>query len=133
MFCDLWPYILWPLDFIIQKRIVSDETIWGNTVSKLFSLYILRKYPSIEIPLLRKGWHLKKINLWSIQKNQIYLSRDLYNKIEISRCQFDHSVINLASILRIWSAKKFVKYHFFLPVGTLNSFRIDTHKFQSID
>ena len=32
MYCDLWPYVLWPLDFQIQKRIVSVETIWGNTV-----------------------------------------------------------------------------------------------------
>ena len=28
----MWPYVLWPLDFQIQKRIVSAETIWGNTV-----------------------------------------------------------------------------------------------------
>ena len=32
MYCDLWPYVLWPFDFQIQKRIVSAETIWGNTV-----------------------------------------------------------------------------------------------------
>ena len=32
MYCDLWPYVLWPLDFQIQKRIVSAETIWENTV-----------------------------------------------------------------------------------------------------
>ena len=25
-------YVLWPLHFQIQKRIVSAETIWGNTV-----------------------------------------------------------------------------------------------------
>ena len=28
MYCDLWPYVLWSLDFWIQKRIVSyDEEI----------------------------------------------------------------------------------------------------------
>ena len=32
MYCDLWPYVLWPLDFQIQKRIVSAEAIWGNAV-----------------------------------------------------------------------------------------------------
>ena len=32
MYCDPWPYVLWPLDFQIQKIIVSAETIWGNTV-----------------------------------------------------------------------------------------------------
>ena len=32
MYCDLWPYVLWPLDFQVQKRIVSAEIIWGNTV-----------------------------------------------------------------------------------------------------
>ena len=32
MYCDIWPYVLWPLDFQIQKRIVAAETIWGNTV-----------------------------------------------------------------------------------------------------
>ena len=32
MYCDLWPYVLWPLDFGIQIGIVSAETIWGNTV-----------------------------------------------------------------------------------------------------
>ena len=32
MYFDLWPYVLWPLDFQIQKRIVSSETMWGNTV-----------------------------------------------------------------------------------------------------
>ena len=31
-YCDLWPYLLWPLDFQIQKRIISSETIWGYTV-----------------------------------------------------------------------------------------------------
>ena len=31
MFCDLWFYVLRPLDFQIQKRIVSAETIRGNT------------------------------------------------------------------------------------------------------
>ena len=35
MYCDLWPYVLWPLDFQIQKRIVSVETIWGNTVNNI--------------------------------------------------------------------------------------------------
>jgi hypothetical protein len=35
MCCNLWPYILWPLDFQIKKRIVFAETIWGNTVSNL--------------------------------------------------------------------------------------------------
>ena len=33
VYCDHWPYVLWPLDFQIQKRIVSAETIWGNTVA----------------------------------------------------------------------------------------------------
>ena len=32
MYCDLWPYVLCPLDLQIQKRIVSAETIGGNTV-----------------------------------------------------------------------------------------------------
>ena len=32
IYCDLWPYVLWPLDFQIKKRMVSAETIWGNTV-----------------------------------------------------------------------------------------------------
>ena len=32
MYCDLWPYVLCPLDFQVQKRIVSAETIWENTV-----------------------------------------------------------------------------------------------------
>jgi hypothetical protein len=27
MYCDFWPYELWPLDFQVQKRIVSAETI----------------------------------------------------------------------------------------------------------
>ena len=35
MYCDIWPYVLWPLDFQIQKRIVSAETIWGNMVIKI--------------------------------------------------------------------------------------------------
>ena len=34
MYCDLCPYVLWPLEFQIQKRIVSAETIWGKTVCK---------------------------------------------------------------------------------------------------
>ena len=36
IYCDLWPYVLWPFDFQIQKRIVSVETIWGNTVFGIF-------------------------------------------------------------------------------------------------
>ena len=32
MYCDLWPYVLWPLDFQIQKRIISVETMWVNSV-----------------------------------------------------------------------------------------------------
>ena len=39
MYCDLWPYVLWPLDYQIQKRIVFAETIWGNTVRK-WSTYV---------------------------------------------------------------------------------------------
>ena len=38
MYYDLWPYVLWPLDFQIQKRIVSAETTWGNTVIREFVL-----------------------------------------------------------------------------------------------
>ena len=33
MYCNIWPYVLWQLDFQIQKRIFSMETIWRNTVS----------------------------------------------------------------------------------------------------
>ena len=33
MYCDLWPYVLCPLDFQIQKRIDSAETTWENMVS----------------------------------------------------------------------------------------------------
>ena len=33
MYCDLWPYVLSPLDFQIQRRIVSAETIRWNTVN----------------------------------------------------------------------------------------------------
>ena len=39
MYCDLWPYVLWPLDFQIQKIIVSAETIWGNTVCWFHSIF----------------------------------------------------------------------------------------------
>ena len=55
MYCDLWPYVLWPLDFQIQKRIVSAETIWGNTVY-IFSIWILHT-------LLSKNlfWYLSKV------------------------------------------------------------------------
>ena len=35
MYYDLWPYVLWPLDFQIQKLIFSAKTIWGNTVTYL--------------------------------------------------------------------------------------------------
>ena len=35
MYCDLWPYVPWPLDFHFQKRILSAETIRGNTVCLL--------------------------------------------------------------------------------------------------
>ena len=28
-----WPYIMWPLDFQSQKRIVSAENIWGNMLN----------------------------------------------------------------------------------------------------
>ena len=42
MYCDFWPYVLWSLDFQIQKRIVSAETIWGNTVIYLRFFYSLR-------------------------------------------------------------------------------------------
>ena len=31
MYYDLWPYVQRPLDFEIQKRIVSAETIRENT------------------------------------------------------------------------------------------------------
>ena len=49
MYCDLWPYVLWPLDFQIQKRIVSAETIWENTVYILYSYftYIFCKKPNV--------------------------------------------------------------------------------------
>ena len=45
MYCDPWSYVLWPLHFQIQKRIVSAETIWGNTVdingNRLWCLFFL--------------------------------------------------------------------------------------------
>ena len=40
MYCDLWPYVLWPLDLQMQKRIVSAETIWGNTVYSVWKLLL---------------------------------------------------------------------------------------------
>ena len=48
MYCDLWHYVLWPLDFQIQKRIVSTETIWGNTVHTLI-MVLLTKQQLIKI------------------------------------------------------------------------------------
>ena len=80
MYCDLWPYVLWPLDFQIQKRIVSAETIWENTVfgpirrSKLALFFIL----IFERPIATRhsDWSLDffatdnlqfKIHRWSTQ------------------------------------------------------------------
>ena len=56
MYCDLWSYVLWPLDFQIQKRIVSAETIWGNTV------YVLCLFPTIYFSLKDGEFHL--VWLW---------------------------------------------------------------------
>ena len=50
MYCDLWPYVLWPLDFQIQKRIVSAETIWGNTVIFSYCISTNSFLPSIVSP-----------------------------------------------------------------------------------
>ena len=32
MYCDLWSYVLWSLDFQNKKRIVFAKIIWGDTV-----------------------------------------------------------------------------------------------------
>ena len=84
MYCDLWPYVLWPLHFQIQKRIVSAETIWGNTVFKSnfrFRIKIDNKYHItalfifIKMPIWRSlikckpnsiSWKLFKIHIWRI-------------------------------------------------------------------
>ena len=57
MCCDLWPYVLWPLDFQSQKRIFSAETIWGNRVTwKIFWIsgqsWILFRMPNMK----SKSW-----------------------------------------------------------------------------
>ena len=37
MYCNLWPYVLWPMDYRILKRIVSMEIIRRNMVTNLTS------------------------------------------------------------------------------------------------
>ena len=49
MYCDLWPYVLWPLHFQIQKRIVSAETIWGNTVDSDITIKSKDTYSSFSV------------------------------------------------------------------------------------
>ena len=61
MYCDLWPYVLWPLDFKIQKRIVSAETIRGNTVHMYISIHFLAA------SRLCKYIFFKKSELWTIK------------------------------------------------------------------
>ena len=53
MYCDLWSYVLWPLDFQILKRIVSVETIWGNMVW-CSSSYIFHCNPMVHICSVHK-------------------------------------------------------------------------------
>ena len=70
MYCDLWPYVLWPLDFQIQKRILSAETIWGNTVFRIWFLVTGRWNETIIRPMFKYLW-LSKYQL--IAKPEIYI------------------------------------------------------------
>ena len=52
MYCDLWPYVLWPLAFQIQKRIISSETIWGNPVYVKFRAIVHFSNLGVQIVIL---------------------------------------------------------------------------------
>ena len=51
MYCHLWPYVLSPLDFQIQKGIVSAETLRGNTVCRGLVTFVKSFPPIQEFPL----------------------------------------------------------------------------------
>ena len=64
----MWPLALctpWPLDFQIQKRIVSAETIWGNTVSTnpITAMGCRQCLPLSVVQL--KGKHCWKPHFWN--------------------------------------------------------------------
>ena len=70
MYFDLWPYLLWPLDFQIQKRIVSAETIWGNTVIDFFSNFVALS-PRVDLHLIFEKSTpcvARKIQVWNRPK-----------------------------------------------------------------
>ena len=57
MYCELWPYVFgfgFGLDFQIQKKIVSLETIWGNTVHNFCTNFCCGNYSRVETNQGRK-------------------------------------------------------------------------------
>ena len=63
MYYDLWPYVLWPLDFQTQKRIVSAETIWGYNYGRWF-----KKAP--KHPYVVVKWSLNSSSVWRLCKQK---------------------------------------------------------------
>ena len=119
MYCDLWPYVLWPLEFQIQKRIVSAETIWGNTVYlfwefltplgclfryslkmtfdvlvERFGSWILRMCWITFIAIFAKCWPEKKKKVWKYVS--IYLLKSYNFEAQIKK-RFCPSVNNLSN------------------------------------
>ena len=84
MHCDLWPYVLWPLDFRIQKRIVSAETIWDNTVffAKILVLSSKSYFRDLAFPnfLSHKIQQIHELQEFKfLRTNYQYQTKKIYN------------------------------------------------------
>ena len=120
MYCDLWPYVLWPLDFQIQKRIVSAETIWGNTVSN--------HKPKIPFFCFPAQIHGDKIILEEFFKNsERFISKKQMSSPNICRCRpnclYHFSSLNCCSNLKLLNKE----WYCFSP-GHLHILRIWTKR-----
>ena len=60
-------YVLWPLDFQSQKRIVFAETIWGNMLNSLFYLRVNLNW-----------FYFLIINFWPLAPFYIFINLDFF-------------------------------------------------------
>ena len=95
MYCDLWPHV--PLDFQIQKIIVSKETIWENTVCQKYKFQIYET-------------HIFVAYLWNKQMSS-WQNRDYFQKrIRYKKFIYSEKTTKFCKIfpllLSVWTVDK---------------------------
>ena len=65
MYCDLWPCVLWPLDFQIQKRIVSKYGTY-------YFLNLIVLHREIDFKFIKHNGHHVFVERWEMWEDAIF-------------------------------------------------------------